>query len=147
VPLSADYARVLEARRRALNVAPQFLKFAVVGTVGFLADASTVYGLRHVIGIYAAGFAATAVATSVTWLFNRLWTFQGFGGGPIHRQIMLYIAANMVGLLLNRTTFVLLVVFTPVCARYPILAVAAGAVAGMFINFSLSRSMVFRASA
>jgi hypothetical protein len=40
--------------------------------------------------------------------------------------------------------YAVLVTFVPLCAAEPVWAVAAGAVAGMFLNFSLSRSMVFR---
>ena len=32
----------------------------------------------------------------------------------------------------------------PLCAAQPVLAVAAGAGAGMFLNFALSRNYVFR---
>jgi putative flippase GtrA len=45
---------------------------------------------------------------------------------------------------LNRGTYAVLVTFVPLCAAEPVWAVAAGAVAGMFLNFSLSRAMVFR---
>jgi len=79
----------------------------------------------------------------LTWSLNRRWTFKGRGNGPIHRQFFLYVAAKLVGLILNRTTFVLLVMFVPACAREPVLAVAAGAIAGMFVNFNLSRTVVF----
>jgi len=37
-----------------------------------------------------------------------------------------------------------LVTVSPVCAENPVLAVAAGSLAGMFANFSLSRRLVFR---
>jgi putative flippase GtrA len=45
---------------------------------------------------------------------------------------------------LNRGTYALLVTFVPLCAEQPVYAVAAGAVAGMFVNFGLSRRVVFR---
>jgi len=37
-----------------------------------------------------------------------------------------------------------LVTFVPLCARQPVFAVAAGSIAGMFLNFNMSRTMVFR---
>jgi putative flippase GtrA len=52
--------------------------------------------------------------------------------------------ANLFGFVLNRGTYALLVSFVPAAARQPIIATASGAVAGMFVNFSLSRRLVFR---
>ncbi|MGE5537692.1 MAG: GtrA family protein [Gemmatimonas sp.] len=141
------WGRVAPERRRLVaTVVPQFLKFGVVGTLGFLVDAATVYALRDTVGVYAAGFAGSAVSSSITWPLNRHWTFDG-GHGPIHRQLPLYLAANLLALALNRSVFVALVAFVPLCARQPVFAVAAGAIAGMFVNFCLNRSVVFRARA
>jgi putative flippase GtrA len=151
-PLARMGARVLaragerlppDARRIAITIGPQFLKFGVVGTIGFLADTATVYALRDVIGVYAAGLAGSAVSSSITWPLNRHWTFDG-GGGPIHRQLPLYLGANLLALALNRSVFMILVALVPLCQREPVFAVAAGAIAGMFVNFFLSRSVVFR---
>ena len=41
-------------------------------------------------------------------------------------------------------TCAVLVTFVPACAAEPVWAVAAGAIAEMSLNFSLSRSLVFR---
>lgn len=136
------------ARRLAtparVAVLVQFLMFGTVGTVGFLADTATVYALRRSLGLYGAGAAAYLVAATVTWGLNRIWTFRGLGGGPVHHQWARFLAVNMGGFILNRGTYALLVTFVPLCAEQPVYAVGAGAIAGMFLNFSLSRSMVFR---
>ena len=64
----------------------QFLMFGTVGTVGFLVDTAVVYAMRHELGLYAAGLVSYLVATSITWVLNRTWTFRGHGGGPAHHQ-------------------------------------------------------------
>ncbi len=130
-----------EARIRMLV---QFLMFGTVGTFGWMLDTATVYALRGQLGLYGAGLVSYLVAATGTWLCNRLWTFRGKGGGPAHRQWARFLAANAFGFTLNRGTYALLVTFVAVCAAQPIFATAAGAIAGMFLNFSLSRAMVFR---
>jgi putative flippase GtrA len=45
---------------------------------------------------------------------------------------------------LNRGTYALLVTFSTAAADQPVIATAAGAVAGLLVNFSLSRRLVFR---
>lgn len=121
-----------------------FLMFGTVGAIGFLFDTATVYALRHSLGLYGAGAVSYCVAATVTWLLNRLWTFRGKGSGPVHRQWARFVVVNLGGFVLNRGTYAALVTFVPLCAEQPVFAVGAGAIAGMFLNFSLSRAMVFR---
>lgn len=130
-----------EARLRTLV---QFLMFGTVGTFGWLLDTATVYGLRNQLGLYGAGLVSYVVAATGTWLCNRMWTFRGSGSGPAHRQWVRFLGANAFGFTLNRGTYALLVTFVPLCAAQPIFATGAGAIAGMFVNFSLSRAIVFR---
>jgi putative flippase GtrA len=124
--------------------AAQFLKFGAVGAIGFLFDTATVYTLRYSLGLYGAGMVAYVVAATVTWLLNRVWTFRGKSSGSVHRQWARFLMVNLLGFVLNRGTYALLVTFVALCAVQPVYAVAAGAVAGMFLNFYLSRTMVFR---
>jgi putative flippase GtrA len=130
-----------EARIRTLV---QFLMFGTVGTFGFMIDTVVVYSLRYRLGLYGAGLVSYLVAATGTWALNRTWTFRGRGSGPAHRQWARFLAANMVGFSLNRGTYALLVTFVAVCAAQPVLATGAGAIAGMFLNFGLSRAIVFR---
>jgi putative flippase GtrA len=131
---------------RALDpaTAVQFMKFGAVGTVGFLTDTAIVYALRGALGLYAAGMVSYVLAASGNWALNRVWTFRGQGSGPAHRQWAKFIVANSLGLVLNRGTYAALIATVPLCVKAPVLAVAAGSVAGMIVNFTLSRRMVFR---
>ena len=121
----------------------QFLMFGSVGTVGFLVDTATVYSLRGSLGLYGAGAMAYLTGASTTWILNRLWTFRGSGGSP-HRQWARFLVTNLAGFVLNRGTYAALVTFVAVCARQPVFAVAAGSLTGMFLNFNLSRAVVFQ---
>jgi putative flippase GtrA len=122
----------------------QFLMFGTVGTFGWMVDTVTVYSLRGALGLYGAGMVSYLVAASATWICNRLWTFRGHGSGPAHHQWARFLGANLFGFILNRGAYALLVTFVALCARQPIFATAAGAIAGMFVNFGLSRAIVFR---
>jgi putative flippase GtrA len=122
----------------------QFLRFGVVGGIGWVADTATVYALRPFIGVVAAGLLAYPVAASVTWAINRAWTFRGQGEGSAFAQWLRFLAGNSLGFALNRGTYVVLVSTVGVIADNPVIATAAGAIAGMFVNFHISRKMVFR---
>jgi putative flippase GtrA len=125
------------------RLAMQFLRFGTVGAAGFVVDTAVVYGLRGAIGIYAAGAAAYCVAATFTWFFNRLWTFRSAPRGAAGRQWMLFLATQCAGFVVNRGVFALLVTFSPFCATYPAVAIAAGVAAGMFLNFAAAKRFVF----
>ena len=122
----------------------QFIRFGIVGALGFVVDTAVVYATRGALGLYGAGALAYPVAATVTWAVNRVWTFRGRGTGAMHRQWVRFLAANLLGFILNRGTYFLLITFSATSAEYPVIAVAAGALAGMFVNFFLSRALVFR---
>jgi len=119
-------------------------KFGVVGVFGFVVDTAVVYALRAPLGLYVAGLVSYLVAATANWLANRLWTFRGRSSLPIVEEWARYLVANLSGFVLNRGTYAILVTVVPICATQPVLAVAAGSIAGMGINFVLSRTVVFR---
>lgn len=123
----------------------QFARFGVVGLLGLVIDTAAVYALRRSLGLYGAGVVAYFLAASGNWALNRVWTFRGQGGtGAAYRQWALFLVTNLAGFVLNRGAYALLVTFLPAAAAQPVIATSAGAVAGMFVNFSLSRRVVFR---
>ena len=122
----------------------QFMAFGCVGVIGFAVDTAVVYGTRAWLGLYGAGLLAYFVAVTGNWILNRIWTFRGPHTGPAHRQWGMFVATNAVGFVLNRGTYALLVTFVPLCAKEPVLAIMAGSIAGMFVNFHFSRNVVFR---
>jgi putative flippase GtrA len=135
----------VHATEARIQLLVQFLMFGTVGLIGFVIDTATVYGLRGYAGLYVAGVAAYVVASSGTWFFNRLWTFRHFGGEDSwYVQWARFLTANLGGFVINRGVYALLVTFVDIAAREPVIAVFAGAVAGMTLNFNLSRKMVFR---
>lgn len=141
IPMQPILQRILgDARGR---LAMQFIRFGTVGAAGFVVDTAMVYGLRCLLGLYGAGAAAYLVAATFTWIFNRLWTFRGGSSGGIGRQWALFLAVQSLGFVVNRGVFAVLVTVSPLCATHPVIAVLAGTLAGMFMNFATARRFVF----
>ncbi len=134
-------------RRRAMphtRLLAQLLQFGLVGTAGFVVNTAVLYALRGTVGLYAGDVVAYLVAVTTTWWLNRVWTFRGVGSGRMHHQLARFAVANLPGLALNLGAYFTLVTVSALCAAAPVLAVAAGALAGMSANFLLSRAVVFR---
>jgi putative flippase GtrA len=124
----------------------EFLRFGVVGTIGFIVDTAVLYaGLALGLGLYGGRAVSYLAAATTTWALNRVWTFRGRGNGRVHQQWALFLLVNLIGFAMNYGTYAALIAFVPMVAAHPVLGVAAGAIAGMFGNFLLSRQLVFRA--
>lgn len=122
----------------------QFLRFGIVGAMGFVVDTTVVYLLLSPVGVYWAGALAYPVAASFNWAINRVWTFRGQSTGSATAQWGRFLAVNLLGFVLNRGTYFVLVTISAFIAGHPVFAVAAGAIAGLAINFDLSRRLVFK---
>jgi putative flippase GtrA len=134
------YDRLPEGRR-------QFLKFCLVGGIGFVMDAGSYNLITYFFGlgpfasrlISAGGFGMTT-----TWLLNRSLTFRNQRGGPIWTEYLRFAAANGIGLSLNIGTHTLLVDNVGLFAAFPDLGIVAGTAVGLVFNFTGSKYFVFR---
>jgi putative flippase GtrA len=122
----------------------QFLQFAVIGAFGFLWDTLIVYATTPLVGPYIAGVISFIIVGCINWMANRLWTYRHLNHDAMHRQLVRFLIANVVGFVLNRGTYSILIYTQPLFREYLVLPIAAGAGAGMFVNFFLSRRLVFR---
>ena len=124
----------------------QFLRFCVVGTVGFVIDAGILQAL--VVGAhadpYAARVASFLAAASATWLMNRHYVFA-VRRKPTHAEWMRYVGLMVLGALLNYGAYALCIAFWVVARAQPWLGVAGGSVAGLGVNFTTAR-LLFRQS-
>jgi len=123
----------------------QFLRFGVVGTVGFLVDSAVLLGMMAAgLGPYGGRVVSYIAAASATFVLNRAWTFRtARRDAPMASQWGRFLLLNLVGFAANYGTYAALITTVPLVAAYPVLGVAAGSIAGMFINFGLSRRFVF----
>jgi putative flippase GtrA len=128
----------------------RFLRFAVVGAAGFFVDEGVLFLMQHYVGLppLAGRVVSIFAAMSFTWWGNRNLTFrdQAASGAPaIFLEWLRFVAANIVGALVNYGTFAALVHFALAPLNNPYLATASGVAAGLVFNFTLSKRLVFRA--
>jgi len=125
----------------------EFLRFGVVGVIGFLVDTAVVYATRDALGVYLAGGLAYVAAVTSNFFINRAWTFRGRGHGHTVELWSKYLAIYTVGIVPNRGAYVIALALSPFIRAHPVFAVAAGSIAGMGFNFFLARRFVFTAPA
>ena len=134
----------LVGRIARLGVSESFIRFGIVGTLGFVWDTGIVYMLRPFVSLYVAGTCSFIVAATINWIINRLWTFRHLEQAAAHVQWVKFLIANAVGFVVNRGTFFLLVALSPLVVKHPVIGIAAGSAAGLIFNYLLSKRFVFR---
>jgi putative flippase GtrA len=128
-----------------MKASAQFVRFAQVGVGGFVVDwVCLTFFLWAGTGFFIGRGLSYLCAATTTWAFNRLWTFASDDKGAL-RQWAKFLSANAIGGICNYGVSVALAVAaSDFIGRFPVFAVAAGSLSGLFINFSLSKRYVFR---
>jgi putative flippase GtrA len=122
-----------------------FVKFSVVGVIGFLVDAAVLFASMRYLGAGPlAGRAASVPAAMIsTWLLNRAFTFAVRRRASA-REAARYALAKGAGLLANLSIYSAIVFLIPQNG-YPLMALVAATGAAAILNFALLRKFVFPA--
>jgi len=123
----------------------QFFRFAIAGALGFVTDAGVLYGaLKLGAGPYEGRLLSFLCAVYITWQFNRRFTFLGGKPRSAWREWCEYLGAMAFGGACNYAAYAAAITYIPLGKATPIVAVAIGSVAGMFVNFISAKKFVFR---
>ncbi len=82
----------------------ELVKFALVGGTCFVIDTVLFFGIKTVIlpnNPVTAKIIATLVATIVSYILNREWSFRTRGGRERHHEAALFFLVNGIGIVLN----------------------------------------------
>src|SRR5205807_3761551 len=116
----------------------RFLRFALVGTVGFAVNELVLFVSLHFGGLnkYQAWFPAFAVAVTFTWWGNRTLTFRERAAkNNIALEWLTFVLTNGLGALANFGTYYALVKYVPAPVGNPLLANVVGTLVGLVFNF------------
>ena len=92
--------RLADLRQRLTEVIPELARFGVVGATGAIIDLGGAAYLHGALGIgpLSAKALSITVATLVTYLGSRFWTFRHRVNQAVLREGTLFVALNIVGL-------------------------------------------------
>lgn len=123
----------------------QFVTFALAGGVGFLVEAVvlksvTLAGMNPVAG----RFLSFPAAVVVTWLLNRRYAFAAQRSAERGAEFRRYLSGQAISAALGMPPYFLLVVYSPLFARFPLLALVVSAIVALIFNFLFARYFAFR---
>lgn len=122
----------------------QFLRFCMVGALGFVTDFSVLYAAVNGLGLgtLAGRVVSFVVAATVTWKVNRHFTFVQQGKGSV-REWAHYLVLTSLGGGINVIVYQAWLWLTDHSTANLFLGVAAGSAVAMLFNFTISKRAVF----
>jgi putative flippase GtrA len=93
----ADTTQMPRKTRRELT---RFLKFSIVGAIGFLIDIGTFNLLTNLIGMASvlAGVISAALAITSNFIWNRYWTYPDSRSKPVTQQAVQFTFVSVLGI-------------------------------------------------
>ena len=136
--------RVFEAEGQLVFLR-QLFAFGLVGIIGFIIDAGTLYFVRWLgLGLIVGRSISYLTAATSTWLLNRRFTFRSrLDRGAMH-EWSLFMLSQLAGAAFNLGLYSWLVTVSAAVAAQPVIGVAVGSLAGMLVNFFVARRFVFK---
>lgn len=124
----------------------QLLLFCVGGVLGFIVDWGV---LQILVSVFAQDrFSARLIsflcAATATWIFNRNYTFRGQQRHSLFGEWIRYVFAMSGGFACNFAAYSALILTYNLDKQWLVVAVAAGSVAGLGVNFVASRYWIYR---
>jgi putative flippase GtrA len=122
-----------------------FVKFFVIGALGFCVDAGILFVLiAGGGGIYSSRLVSFPAAVTATWYLNRIWSFSRTATDRPIREYVNYIGVQTVATTANFLVYAALLRFIfNQEEKAAIPALAAGAGVGLIINYLGARIFVF----
>lgn len=122
----------------------RFVRFTIVGGVGFMIEAALLTWFASVPGLGAVKGRAISfpIAVATTWWLNRTLTFQS-QNNP-HREGARYFLVQSLGAVANLGVFMVLVSVFSYLRSVPVVPLFVAAIFGLLVNFTLSKKYVFK---
>jgi putative flippase GtrA len=117
----------------------------LVGCAGFIVDTAVLYLAIYELGMnYYGGRAVSyTLAASSTWYMNRRFTFADSRNDNRLGEWARFLMLNLCGGAVNYAVYAAYMRMHSYSPTAPAIGVALGSVAGLFVNFYLSRRLVF----
>jgi putative flippase GtrA len=122
----------------------EFFSFTVVGSIGFLIDASLLNLTKDFFGLYLGRCISFPFAVCTTYILNKNITFTRKFNKPLNYRFMKYFLLMLIGGAVNLLTYFFLIFRYPFFESFSELSIGVGSLSGMAFNFFASKFFVFK---
>lgn len=130
------------------RIEPAFLKFGLVGAVGFATDAAILQVLVHGVNLdpFAGRLISFGLAVLVTWQLNRAFTFK-VAEPATAREALLYFGVQGAGGVANLAVYSAALLVAPSLRGMLLIPLALGSAAGLCLTYLGSKHLAFHKAA
>ena len=124
----------------------EFLKFCVVGGVGFVVYAGVLQLCLYLnlLGPIVGRFLSFSLAVFSTYELNRRFVFQSGGKGTYLRRFMAYLAVQSGGFAINLLVYISALALLPSPYNQPLTSLVIASACALAFNFVAARVLVFK---
>ena len=124
----------------------QFIFFGIVGTIGFIVDASILLYLVHIenFSIIFARTLSFIVAVFATWILNRYFTFSNkIKKSSKSKEYIKYLSVQTAGAGVNLLIFFSLIYIFEPLKNILIIPLAIASIVAMFFNYFMIKNRIY----
>jgi putative flippase GtrA len=131
--------------RRRLHDLPQFVRFGIVGCIGYGIDVGVLYFVLYGMGLghYGGRVISYLAAATTTWYLNRNFTFNQARSENRSWEWVRFVLLNTIGGMVNYLVYSAYIGLHGMSVSAPAIGVAAGSLAGLIVNFLVSKHFAF----
>jgi len=125
----------------------KFFKFAIIGTIGFVVDATILLIFVNILNIeiYISRIISFCFAVLITWLLNRKFTFDLSSINiKKSKEYIYYFIIQFIGVLINYTIFIILINQYLILKQNLIIPLAIASIIAMFFNFYMLKIKLYK---
>jgi putative flippase GtrA len=124
----------------------ELLFFGIAGVFGYLVDAGVTTILHSLVGPYLARIPAFMGAATITWVFNRRFTFAATDKRhqSLLKEYLHYLSLMLLGLVVNYIVYAVSITLVGNSKYSILICVAFGSLAGMVVNFINAKRYLYR---
>ncbi len=123
----------------------QVLRFLITGGIAFSVNITVLYCLTSILGVYylISTVIAFLASFSVSFLFQKFWTFQDASKDNLHVQLSLYLTLQVMNLALNTGLMYAFVEYLHIWYIFSQVIIALGLAV---ISFLVNKEYIFKRS-
>lgn len=123
----------------------EYFGFILAGSIGFLVDSGFFFLTKKIVGLVSAKALSFLLASFITWIINRLYTFQyETKNHLVLLEYLKYFLGQLTGATVNMVSFLTLISFSSFLKSNLLIPICLSTGIAMIFNFRIMKKWIFK---